>query len=134
VTLRNGPLGESREEGSRAGAARPSRMKVLLVAMASLVLTLGAVFGRHGLLEARQFRLERDRLVAQNARLESENAAAEAEVTALRTQPLAVERLAREELSLARPGEIVILLAPPDIQREPLVSTTPGLDARRVAP
>jgi cell division protein FtsB len=128
VSLVNGPVDE--ERASVAPPARDStRLRVLLVGMASLVLALGAVFGRHGLLEARQFRLERDRLREENARMERDNEALAREVESLERDPLAIERIAREELGLARPGEKLILLAAERRQDVPLVSTSPGLDA-----
>ena len=133
MTLANGPIGEDPAEGASPPDAEPaterSRLRVLLVAMASLVLALGAIFGRHGLLEARQFRLERDRLRAENVKLERDNEALAREVKALETEPFAVERIAREELGLARPGEKLILLAAEQRQDVPLISTSPGLDA-----
>jgi cell division protein FtsB len=129
VTLANGPIeGGGREPEPEGGGGR-SRLRLLLLGMASLVLTLGAVFGRHGLLELRQFRLERDRMATENARLEKENAALAADVEALRSDPLAIERVAREQLGLVRPGEKLILLAPEERHDEPLRSTSPGLDA-----
>ena len=129
MTLANGPIEGADRETEADGGDERARLRLLLCGMASLVLTLGAVFGRHGLLELRQFRLERDRMAAENARLEKENAALAGDVEALRSDPLAIERVAREELGLVRPGEKLILLAPEERHDEPVRSTSPGLDA-----
>ena len=127
MTLANGAVDGARAP-SAAAPGESSRLKVLLVAMASACLALGAIFGRHGLLEVRQYRLERSRLQAEIVELQTRNAAMEQQIKALRTDPVAMERIAREELGLARPGEKLILLAPPQRHDEPLTSTTPGLD------
>lgn len=85
----------------------------MLVAMASLSLTLGALFGERGFLEALRYGDDRSRLEADIAALESEVAALEAEVASLRTDPFAIERLAREELDLAFPDEILVFVDDP---------------------
>jgi cell division protein FtsB len=50
---------------------------------------------------------EAERMKAENARLAAENARLVREVRALRSDPSALERAAREELRLVRPGEKV---------------------------
>jgi cell division protein FtsB len=49
-------------------------------------------------------------LRAENERLAADNARLALEARALRTDPAAIERAAREELRLVRPGEIVYRL------------------------
>jgi cell division protein FtsB len=51
---------------------------------------------------------------AENERLAGENARLAREVHALRTDPAALERAAREELRFVRPGERVYFLTPSD--------------------
>ena len=126
MSLANGPIDAPRAGGEPSSAPRSNR-SFLLVAMASLSLLLGAVFGRHGVLEARQYRLERDRLAQENAELARRNAALAQEVAALRSQPAATERIAREQLGMARPGEKLVLLGAP-VEQVPLVPSAPGLD------
>jgi cell division protein FtsB len=79
-------------------------------AIALIALTVGSVFGDRGILnlvgkrrQVEALRGELDGLRAENARLSSE-------IVALRTSPRAIERLAREELGLARPDETVFLI------------------------
>ena len=61
--------------------------------------------------------------------MESENAVLAKDVHALQSDPLAIERVAREELGMVRPGEKLILLAPEERHDDPVRSTTPGLDS-----
>jgi len=90
--------------------ARRSRSRLAVAGVVSGILLLGAIFGRHGLLEVRQYREERDRLRREIVDLELQVRGLEAEVKALREDPRAMERIAREDLALARPGEHLVLL------------------------
>ena len=105
--------GRDEARGFEPGARRRA---VLLVSVIVLVaLSVASVFGDRGLLtlvqkqhQVEELRLEIDVLRDDNARLA-------AEIAALRTSPRAVERLAREELGLARPDEVVFLLRRADL-------------------
>jgi cell division protein FtsB len=78
--------------------------------IALIALVVGSFFGDRGIL----------RLVAQRERAESlrheiealrwENGRLGREIAALRADPRSIERIAREELGLARPGETVFLI------------------------
>lgn len=96
---------------------RTRRVVLTVVAMLSLSLTLGALFGKRGFMDLLRYKRERTRLVAEIDALRRDIVVLEAQVAALESDPLAVERLAREELSLARPGEVVVFLEPPRIPR-----------------
>ena len=63
----------------------------------------------------RYARLRRDlhSLEERNARLMAENQRLKVEVQRVRTEPAALERAARENLGLVRPGEIVFNLEAP---------------------
>jgi cell division protein FtsB len=63
----------------------------------------------------RYFRLRADlhTLEQRNTHLAEENAKLRREVQALHDDPVAIERAAREELGLVRPGEVVITLETP---------------------
>ncbi len=60
----------------------------------------------------RRARLQRDvvALTERNRQLSTENSALSHEIQALRTDPAALERAAREELGFVKPGEIVLNL------------------------
>lgn len=84
-----------------------------LVWLATIVAAWGCaatVFGAGGLVELMRSRSELDDLAAQVAEAEAANAALEAEIEALGNDPAAIERVAREELLLGRPGETIYLL------------------------
>jgi len=78
--------------------------------LAVIALVVGALFGDRGLLQLAAQK-ERSRALAQQLQdLREENRTLEAEIGALRTDPRAIERLAREQLGLARPGELVFVI------------------------
>ena len=79
------------------------------VVLLSVLILIGAIFGQHGYLalrkqqeELRQAEQERDRARAEQLRLKKE-------LDELRS-PQGIERVAREEIKLAKPGEIVVTL------------------------
>jgi cell division protein FtsB len=63
-----------------------------------------------GLLKVRKQRIQLAAMQADVANLYAENHRLEEEVVALKTDPKAVEKIARETLNLVRPGEVVLLL------------------------
>jgi cell division protein FtsB len=91
-------------------------MKGLLVRIALGVfglLTVGvlvlAVINDKGLL---QVQLQSNKLAAvetEVSQLDAENKQLTKEIQALRTDPSTIERLAREELKLVKPGEVVLV-------------------------
>jgi cell division protein FtsB len=94
--------------------ARPTsnRRKLMLAALGLglLALAVHTLFSEHGYLALRKQEQEIDRLEKEIQRLEKENERLAEEVRTLKTDPRAVERVAREELKMARPGEKVIIL------------------------
>ena len=70
--------------------------------------------GEHGHLKMRQRQGEVQQLELDVSQLEKENQRLEQHVQRLQSDPAAIERIAREEMKLARPGEIIFTLpAPP---------------------
>ena len=86
------------------------RAWVLGTVIALIALGVGSVFGDRGLLSMLGEREKVEALQTQLEDLRAENARLSAEITDLRTSPRAIERLAREELGLARPDETVFLI------------------------
>lgn len=72
----------------------------------------GAALDPHGIRKYLQLEAEVRRMRAENGRLAVANAALAREARALRSDPAALERAAREELRFVRPGERVYLLGP----------------------
>ena len=75
---------------------------VLIVAVA-----LAAVFSKKGFMNVYDFNEELSYLKQQNAALAKENVRIRKEIEALKSDPYAVEKLARDKLNLVKPGERV---------------------------
>ncbi len=75
---------------------------VLIVAMA-----LAAVFSDKGFMNVYDFTEELDYLKKSNTVLAEENTRIQKEIDALKSDPYAVEMLARDKLNLVKPGEMV---------------------------
>jgi cell division protein FtsB len=86
------------------------RAWALGTAIALIALAVGSVFGDRGILNLLDRRREVEALRAELEELRAENARLAGEIAALRTSPRAVERLAREELGLARADETVFFV------------------------
>jgi cell division protein FtsB len=99
-----------REETGRSEPRARMRAWVLGTAIALIALAVGSVFGDRGILNLVGKRRQVEALRAELEGLRDENARLTAEIAALRTSPRAIERLAREQLGLARPDETVFLI------------------------
>ncbi len=93
---------------------------VLAVIMGLLLLGLAvqAVFGPTGYLKMNRLEEEIQSLVREKEVLESGNRQVMGEIESLKTDPAAIEKIAREELGLVREGEIKIVTKP-DFQESP---------------
>jgi cell division protein FtsL len=85
-----------------------SRHGPALLVLFVAVLFVHDIFGAHGYLSMRRTQDGIQRVKAEIQQLNKENAALEQAVKELKTDPRAIEKIAREELILARPGEIII--------------------------
>lgn len=92
----------------RASPRRRWPWAILLIVSAALA---AASVGDHGLIRLFKLRAGHDKLLERNAELEADNARLEAEVRRLREESYAIEKVAREELGMARPDEIVFQVA-----------------------
>ena len=96
------------------------RLWMSLIGLGLLALLVHSVFGDRGYLALRRQRQEMQRLETEIQRLEEENRRLTREIEELKSDPRAVERAAREQLKMARPGERVITFpeqsSPPDSQ------------------
>jgi cell division protein FtsB len=79
-----------------------------IVAGVLVLLLAAALFGENGLLHLRRLRADVETLHRDVQTLEMENERLSRAITQLRTDPVAIERIAREELGLVRPGERVL--------------------------
>ena len=93
--------------GSARPVARLTRPGWIVLA-ALLALALMAIFGDNGVIALRRLRGEVDALVREVRALEAENERLSRAITELQEDPAVIERIAREELGLVRPGERVL--------------------------
>jgi cell division protein FtsB len=84
-----------------------SRHARKILGLALLMLAVHDIFGVHGFLAMRRTQKQIQQLRGEIERLNKENNALSERVQSLRTDPKAVERIAREEMGLARPGELI---------------------------
>ncbi len=74
------------------------------------LLLLQDVFGTHGLIAMRRSQKEAAQVQQQIDQLNEENRELLGQVKSLKSDPAAIERIAREEMGLARPGEYIFRL------------------------
>lgn len=96
------PGAEERHTGRKAA--------LLACVLGLIALVVGALFGNRGMLQLIQQREQTYRIERQIAELRHENGRLLSQIRELRSEPRAIERVAREQLGLARPGETVFLL------------------------
>ena len=77
-----------------------------------LALVVHDIFGAHGFIAMRRKEGEIERVRKDLDRLNKENAELGEQVKALKTDPKLIEKIAREDLQRARPGEIIIRIPP----------------------
>ncbi|HEX5605194.1 MAG TPA: septum formation initiator family protein [Candidatus Binatia bacterium] len=85
----------------------PQRWLIYLFSALIVLLALITVVGERGVLHLWRLRGEKNRLDEQNFRLQKENEALRQRISRIRNDNAYLEKLAREELNLVRPGEIV---------------------------
>ena len=85
----------------------PPRWPLYFLASLIVLLSLVTVIGERGALHLWRLRGERSRLDEQNYRLQKENEALRQRIYRIRNDDDYLEKLAREELNLVRPGEVV---------------------------
>jgi cell division protein FtsB len=91
-------------------SARAFRSKRLIVAAGVIVLALGLwklVVGEMGVVKYYRMSAHASDLRGEIGRLRMDNARLSKEVAALKSDPAYIERMARDKIGLARPGEVV---------------------------
>jgi cell division protein FtsL len=93
-----------------------------LLGLLVLVMIVHDVFGTHGFLAMRRTQNEIKKVKADLDALSKENAVLEQEVKDLNSDPRLIEKIARDDLGLARPGEIIIRIpAGQQLEQNPVV-------------
>jgi cell division protein FtsB len=99
-----------RDERGRAEVGLRKKAAILASIIVVIGLVVGSLFGDRGLLQLVSQRERADALAREIEQLRADNSRLAADIRALRQDPAAIERLAREELGLARPGETVFVI------------------------
>ena len=90
--------------------AKRRRTLQMLLVFVTLVLVINALVGERGLTETLRARRQHQELVGSIERLRVENARLREEARRLRTDPGTIEALARQELGLIKPGEMLFII------------------------
>jgi cell division protein FtsB len=106
------PTARRRVRRGGDSSVSPARRKTfqLLLVFVTLVLIINALVGERGLTETLRARRQHHDLVASIDRLRIENAQLREEARRLRSDPATIEGLARRELGLIRPGEVLFII------------------------
>jgi len=97
-------------EADRHEVSLRRRAATIASLLALIAFLVGALFGDRGLLQLHMQRERAEALAAEIEDLRAENGRLATEIEALKRDPRAIERVAREQLGLARPGETVFLI------------------------
>jgi len=98
------------EKARRSDVSLRKKAVTLFSVMVLIALLVGSFFGDRGILQLASQRERAFALAREIEALREENRRLAVEIEALRKEPFAIERLAREELGLARPGETVFVI------------------------
>ena len=101
------PLPKNLPSGSAAYLRKNARQ---ILGLALFALLVHDIFGAHGFIAMRKTQKEIEQIREQIGKLNNENQSLSGQVNSLKTDPKAIERIAREEMGLARPGEIIYKL------------------------
>jgi len=102
-----------------------SRWPLYLLTALILLLFVYTIVGERGAIHLWRLRGEKITLDEKNYRLQKENEALRQRISRLRTDDLYLEQVAREELNLVRPGEVIYRFP----STQPRKSWTPALSA-----
>jgi cell division protein FtsB len=99
-----------------------------------IFLTAYTVAGDRGALHLWRLRSEKAKLDEQNFRLQKENETLRQRITLVRSNNFYLEKLAREELNLVRPGEVIYRFPSPRSEDRRVAPTEPKTAARPESP
>jgi cell division protein FtsB len=85
----------------------PRNWAAYLLGTLTVLLSLVTIVGERGALHLWRLRGEKNRLDAQNYRLQKENDILRQRISRIRNDKHYLEKLAREELNMVRPGEVI---------------------------
>ena len=85
------------------------RIALAVFGLLTVAMLLLAVFNDKGLIEVHDRAKKLSAIESEIGKVDSENKQLTAEIQALRSDPNTIEKLAREELKLVKPGEVVLV-------------------------
>jgi cell division protein FtsB len=88
-----------------------------VLVLVCIALLVHEIFGQHGILALRREQREVESLRQQIHQLQQENEQLDKQIKALRSDPKAIERWAREQMHLARPGERIYIFPEKDSKK-----------------
>jgi cell division protein FtsB len=94
---------------SAAGAYMRQNVRQIM-GLALFALLVHDVFGPHGFIAMRRTQKEIEQIREQIGKVNDENKTLADRVNSLKSDPKSIERIAREEMGLARPGEMIFKL------------------------
>jgi cell division protein FtsB len=106
---------------STSSVAEPARRRTLqlLLVFVTLVLVINALIGERGLMETLRARRQHQELATAIERLRAENSRLREEARRLLSDPATIEALARQELGLIKPGELLFIIKDKDDGQSP---------------
>jgi cell division protein FtsB len=107
---------------SRTPVAAPSRWRSRLLqyalAFVAIVLVVDALVGEKGLVDTLRARRQYREAATALAQKRQENARLREDIRRLREDPSRIESVAREELGLIRPGEVLFIITDANAQKK----------------
>ncbi|MBI3599701.1 MAG: septum formation initiator family protein [Nitrospinae bacterium] len=102
-------LQNSADKNKEQNETNNKRLKIILFASLSffIFLVLTAVFREDGIIKANRLNKKLELLKSDIGNLKRENEKLNREVYALKNDPSYIEKIAREDLGLVKPGEVV---------------------------
>ena len=85
------------------------RIALAVFGLLTVAMLLLAVFNEKGALQVHAQARKLSTIESEISRLDAENKKLTADIQALRSDPTTIEKLAREELKLVKPGEVVLV-------------------------
>lgn len=95
------------------------RLATAAVVLLTIWLSLHVMLGANGMVIYRQKRAEYQRLQKENQKLQDDNDLYTQHIKALRSDPQAIEKEAREQLHYTRPGEVIYVAPAATAQTPP---------------
>jgi cell division protein FtsB len=85
------------------------RIALGVFGLLTVAMLLLAIFNDRGMIQVHAQARKLSSIETDVTRLEAENKQLNAEIQALRSDPTTIEKVAREELKLVKPGEVVLV-------------------------